>query len=133
MVLVWVVLWFLVTCGFFHFGNGDKDINVPIRPSDGNCGFCGSVVLPSMPKPMIARMSCASEPPHVVLWVGGLALDAEADDCASDRAHVVLWVGGLSLDSDACQWSCASTCPQVLRVLWVPLLPKDRARSASVG
>ena len=30
------------------------------------------------------------------LWVGGLALDAEAGDCASDRAHVV-FVG---------RWSC---------------------------
>ena len=30
------------------------------------------------------------------LWVGGLALYADADDCASDRTHVVL-VG---------RWSC---------------------------
>ena len=61
-------------------------------------------------------------------WIGGLALDAEADDCAS---FCSLWFGGLALDADAV--GCASTCPQVLRVLWVPLLPKDRARTASVS
>ena len=27
-----------------------------------------------------------------------------------------LWIGGLALDADACQGSCASTCPQGLRV-----------------
>lgn len=27
-----------------------------------------------------------------------------------------LWIVGLVLDADACKWSCASTCPQVLRV-----------------
>lgn len=26
---------------------------------------------------------CASDRAHVVLWVGGLALDADSDDCAS--------------------------------------------------
>lgn len=33
----------------------DKDINVPGYHGDGTCGFCWSVVVPSMPKPMIAR------------------------------------------------------------------------------
>ena len=61
-------------------------------------------------------------------WIGGLALDAEADDCAS---FCSLWFGGLAIDADAV--GCASTCPQVLRVLWVPLLSKDCARTASVS
>ena len=53
------------------------------------CGrLCGSVVLPSMPKPTVAR----------------------------PLARRSLWIGGLALDADACQWSCASTCPQGLRV-----------------
>ena len=49
------------------------------------------------------------------LWFCGLALDADADDCASDPPHVVL-VDRWSFPADACQWSCASSCPQVLRV-----------------
>lgn len=91
VVLVWVVLWFLVTCGFWlcsarpivltwflwvgglapdarcrrlrvrscscGFGSRvivsileivDKDINVPGYHGNWTCGFCGSVVLPSM-------------------------------------------------------------------------------------
>ena len=35
VVLVWVVLWFLVTRGCFHFEIVDKDINVPSCPGDG--------------------------------------------------------------------------------------------------
>ena len=74
--------------------------------------------------------SCASTCPQVlrVLWVGGLALeseadaDADADDCASTCPQVFVDL-----------WSCASTCQKVLRVLWVPLLPKGRARTASVS
>lgn len=46
MVLVWVVLWFLVTCGFWLWSA----------------------------RPIVLMW---------FLWVGGLALDAEADDCAS--------------------------------------------------
>ena len=52
VVLVWVVLWFLVTCGFLDlvcasdrahvvFGSG-------LRVRSCSCGFCGSVVLPLM-------------------------------------------------------------------------------------
>ena len=57
VVLLCVVLWFLVTCGFWLW---------------------------------------SARPIHLMwfLRIGGLALDAEADDCASDRAHVVfvgLW------------------------------------------
>ena len=42
VVLVWVDLWFLVTCGFWLWS---------ARPF----ALCGSVVLPSMPTPTIAR------------------------------------------------------------------------------
>ena len=36
--------------------------------------------------------------------------------CLARPIHLLWfwWIGGLSLDADACQWSCASTCPQVL-------------------
>lgn len=55
------LVWFLCgsSCGFWSrvvFGSG-------LRVRSCSCGFCGSVVLPSM---------------------------LDADDCASDRAHVVL-------------------------------------------
>ena len=71
------LVWFLCGsfCGFWSrvvFGSG-------LRVRSCSCGFCGSVVLPSMPKPTIAR-------PIVLmwfLWVGGLALALYADDCAS--------------------------------------------------
>lgn len=81
--LVFVVLvWFLCgrICGFWSrvvFGSGlrvrscscgflsrvivsifeilDKDINVPGYHGDGTCGFCGSVVVQSVPMPMLAR------------------------------------------------------------------------------
>ena len=76
------LLWFLcgAACGFWscvdHMWSAlrfleivGKDINVPSRPGDGTCDFCGSVVLPSMPismrvhlprclMPMIARPLC---------------------------------------------------------------------------
>ena len=117
------LVWFLCGsfCGFWSrvvFGFG-------LRVRSTSCGLCGSVVLPSIPmlasglaRPL-ARRDCASR------------------DCASTWRRS-LWIGGLALDSDACQWSCASTCPQGLRVQglrvhWVPLLPKDCARTASVG
>ena len=77
------------------------------RPIARPLALCGSVVLPSMPKPSIARPLARRS-----LWIGGLALDSDADADAED---------------------CASTCPQGLRVLWVPLLPKGRARTASVS
>ena len=59
-----------------------------------SCGFFGSVVLPSMLMPTVARRSCAS-------------------DCASSCS---LWFGGLALDADAVD--CASTCPQVFVDRW---------------
>ena len=58
VVLVWVVLWFLDRLWFFGSG---------LRVRSCSCGFCGSVVLPSMPT--VAR-------PIVLmwfLWLGGLA------------------------------------------------------------
>ena len=38
--------------------------------------------------------------------------------CLARPIHLLwsLWFGGLALDADACPWSCASTCPQGLRV-----------------
>lgn len=52
VVLVWVVLWFLVTCGFWLWSA----------------------------RPIVLMW---------FLWVGGLALDADADDCASTCS---LWI-----------------------------------------
>ena len=60
-------------------------------------GLCGSVVLPSIPMPMLmlriarplARRACASDcASSCSLWFGGLALDAEADGCASTCPQV---------------------------------------------
>lgn len=73
VVLVWVVLWFLVTCGFL-------------------------------------ALVCASYCSLWFLWVGGLALDAEADGCASDRTHVVFCGSAVlpsMLDADGCASSCS--------------------------
>ena len=70
VVLVWVVLWFLVTCGFWLWS---------ARPIV-LMWFLWVGGLASMPKLTIAR-------PIVLLWflwVGGFALDA--DGCASGRA-----------------------------------------------
>ena len=75
--LVFVVLvWFLCgrICGFWSrvvFGSG-------LRVRSTSCGFCGSVVLPasSMPMPVV----CASSY-RWALWIGGLAIDADADGC----------------------------------------------------
>ena len=99
------LVWFLCgrICGFWSrvvFGSG-------LRVRSTSCGFCGSVVLPSMPKPTIAR-------PIVLmwfLWVGGLALDADADDCASDRGRVV-FLGQWSCPRCRCSMldDCASSC-----------------------
>ena len=85
VVLVWADLWFLVTCGFF-----------------------GSVVLPSMLMPTVARRDCASDcASSCSLWFGGLALDAEADGCASTCPQVFVD-----------RWSCprCRCLPVVLRV-----------------
>ena len=71
VVLVWVVLWFLVTCGFWLWSA----------------------------RPIVLMW---------FLWVGGLALDSDADDCAFDRAHVV-FMG---------RWSCSRcSMPTVARPL----------------
>ena len=74
--LVFVVLvWFL--CGSFCGFWSRVVFWSVLRVRSTSCGFCGSVVLPSMPKPTVAR-------PIVLmwfLWIVGLALDA--DDCAS--------------------------------------------------
>lgn len=71
VVLVWVVLWFLVTCGFWLWSA----------------------------RPIVLMW---------FLWVGGLALDSDADDCAFDRAHVV-FMG---------RWSCTRcSMPTVARPL----------------
>ena len=43
------------------------------------------------------------------LWIGGLALDVDADGCASSYRWA-LWIGGLALDANADDF------PQVLRV-----------------
>ena len=80
MDLVWVVLWFLVTRGCFHFEIVDKDINVPSCPGDGLVFFAD-------------RWSCLDAD-----------ADAEADDCAS---FCSLWFGGLALDADDCASSCS--------------------------
>ena len=87
------------------------------------CASSGSVVLPSIPKPMpmlmiarpLARRYCASDPPHVVLWsvrrrnsshLTRSALRAlRARDAHSPWSKVFVDL-----------WSCASTCPQGLRV-----------------
>ena len=62
---------------------------------------CLRCSMPTIARPL-ARRYCASS---CSLWVGGLALDAEADDCVSTCPQVFVDL-----------WSCASTCPQVLRV-----------------
>lgn len=64
------LLWFLCGsfCGFWSrvvFSSG-------LRVRSCSCGFCGSVVLLSIPMPMIARSIVLMW----FLWVGGLALDA---------------------------------------------------------
>ena len=55
----------------------------------------------------------SARPIHLMwfLWIGGLALDvdADADGCASSYRWA-LWIGGLALDADADDF------PQVLRV-----------------
>ena len=68
------LVWFLCGsfCGFWSrvvFGSG-------LRVRSCSCGFCGSVVLPSMPKPMIA---CP------LALCGSVVLPSmlDADDCAS--------------------------------------------------
>ena len=74
------LLWFLCGsfCGFWSrvvFGSG-------LRVRSTSCGFCGSVVLPSMPMPTIDRID--ARPIHL-MWF--------------------LRIGGLALDADACTWS----------------------------
>ena len=57
------LLWFLCgsACGFWSrvtvsiLETVAKDIYVLSNPGNGTCDFCGSVVLPSMPMPMLAR------------------------------------------------------------------------------
>ena len=66
------LVWFLCGsfCGFWSrvvFGSG-------LRVRSCSCGFCGSVVLPSMP--MIARPLVDGICGSVALWIFGLALDA---------------------------------------------------------
>ena len=112
--LVFVVLvWFL--CGRIRgfwsrvvFGSG-------LRVRSTSCGFCGSVVLPSMPMLMIARplarRSCASDPPHVVFAARWSCLRCRCRRLTASMRippHVV-FVG---------RWSCprCRCLPVVLRV-----------------
>ena len=102
--LVFVVLvWFLcgLICGFWSrvvFGSG-------LRVRSTSCGFCGSVVLPSM----LDAYDCAPDPHHVVF--------VDRWSCASTRRRLMwfLWIGGLArpLSEGSCGFFFGSV---VLRV-----------------
>ena len=108
VVLVWSALWFLVMCGFWLWscprcrcsrlrvhlpaglcGSVVLRVHLPAwlaRPIARPLALCGSVVLPSMPKPMIARpfALCGSVVlPSMPMLASGLARPLARRDCAS--------------------------------------------------
>ena len=85
------VVRFVVFGPVWFFGSG-------LRIRSCSCGFCGSVVLPSMP--MLARHLA-----HVVFVVRW-----SCHRCRRLRVILLmwfLWVGGLAIDADACASSCS--------------------------
>ena len=91
VVLVWVVLWFLVTCGFWLWSARPIVLMWFL--------WVGGLALDA------ESDDCASS---CSLWVGGLALDADADADADDCAST--WRRSL--------WICGSfVLPALMRVL----------------